>query len=65
MQKSEMHDYGYHYDDITPLTLEEALALFREGKPVLKLYTDNTEGYADSEEEIMRHAGNGGIFGLE
>lgn len=62
----EMHAYGYLWDGMKPLDSETAEKIFLEGNKVIYcLYPDNTEGAADTLEDIHRHAQHGGIFGIE
>lgn len=62
----EMNAYGYLWDGMTPLDPETAEKIFLEGNKVIYcLYSDNTEGAADTLEDIYRHTQHGGIFGVE
>jgi len=65
MTREQMHEYGYLWDGMTPLTEEEAVEEFFDNHAVYLLYDDDTESLAGSYEEILTHASNGGIFGSE
>lgn len=59
----KMHEYGYHYDKMIPISSEEeALAFYDNGETVYLLYNDDTEGMAESREEIKKFVG---IYGIE
>jgi len=58
----EMHDYGYDWSEMLPLTKERALELWDDDYPIYLLYVDGSETMADDREEIEEH---GGIFGIE
>ena len=58
----EMHDYGYDWSEMLPLTKERALELWDDDFPVYLLHVDGSETMADDREEIEEH---GGIFGIE
>ncbi|GHV39781.1 hypothetical protein FACS189490_03910 [Clostridia bacterium] len=62
LNQSDMNEYGYKWPGMQPLTQEEALACFDGGHGVLLLYPDDTEGYAESREQIEKFDG---IFGFE
>lgn len=65
MTREQMHEYGYLWDGMTPLTEEEAVEAFKSGAgDVFRLYEDDTEGLVESLVEIREHAECGGIFGL-
>jgi hypothetical protein len=49
----------------TEITVKEALNLFEDGSEVFLLYSDNTEGLAESVESILEHSECGGGFGVE
>lgn len=57
-----MHEYGYTYDGMVPLTENTALALFDKGEAIYLLYEDNTEGMALERSEIEKFDG---MFGIE
>ena len=59
---SEMHEYGYTWAEMLPLTQERALELFDHDLPVYRLYEDGSEGSIDDRTEIMEHSG---MFGIE
>lgn len=58
----DMHEYGYLWKEMLPLSQERALELYQKGVEVLKLYPDDTETYPTDEEDIKEHEG---IFGIE
>lgn len=59
----EMNEYGYLWDGMIPISLTEAIELWKEGsRTVYLLYPDDTEGMAESLEEIESH---GYMFGIE
>lgn len=58
----EMHDYGYDWSEMLPLTKERALELWDDDFPIYLLHVDGSETMADDREEIEEH---GGIFGIE
>ncbi len=55
-------EYGYYYPGMQLLTKEEALNQYIEGRSVYLLYPDNTEGEAETREEINAFEG---FFGLD
>jgi hypothetical protein len=57
-----MHEYGYHYANMTPLAKEKALELFDEGKEIYLLFEGDTESAAESRKEIEDF---GGLLGYE
>ncbi len=59
---SEMHEYGYTWAEMLPLTQERALELFDHDLPIYRLYEDGSEGSIDERSEIMEHSG---MFGVE
>ena len=59
---SEMHEYGYTWEEILPLTKETALELFDRDLPVYQLHKDGSETLIEDKEQIMGHDG---IFGIE
>ena len=40
---SQMHEYGYSWDEMLPLTKDRALELFGEDVPVYQLHADGSE----------------------
>lgn len=58
---AEMHEYGYHQDDMYPLTKESALELHRMGFKIYCLEPDGTAGEFASRKMIEAHHG---IFGI-
>ena len=59
---SEMHEYGYTWEEILPLTKETALELFDRDLPVYQLHKDGSETLIEDKEQITGHEG---IFGIE
>ena len=59
---SEMHEYGYTWEEILPLTKETALELFDRDLPVYQLHKDGSETLIEDKEQITEHDG---IFGIE
>jgi hypothetical protein len=62
-QKS-MHDYGYKWEGMIPLSAEKAEEMFNEGGSVFKLYSDGTEAEVENIEELRNHR-DSGMFGVE
>ena len=58
----EMHDYGYDWSEMLPLTKDRALELWDDDFPIYLLHVDSSETMADDREDIEEH---GGIFGIE
>ena len=59
---SEMHDYGYKWEEMLPLTKEKAAELFKEDVTVYQLHVDGSETVIEDVEELEGH---GGLFGIE
>ncbi len=59
---SEMHEYGYTWEEMLPLTKETALELFDSDLAVYQLHKDGSETLIDDKEQITGHEG---IFGIE
>ena len=59
---SEMHDYGYKWEEMLPLTKEKAAELFKEDVAVYQLHVDGSETVIEDMEELEGH---GGLFGIE
>ncbi len=59
---SEMHDYGYKWEEMLPLTKEKAAELFKEDVAVYQLHVDGSETVIEDMEELEEH---GGLFGIE
>jgi len=62
MSFTESNEYGYTDNHMYPLTKGRALELWEKEFPVMLLYPDNTEAYAESVEELETFDG---IFGIE
>lgn len=58
----EMHEYGYTWDGMLPLTKKRALELMDTELLIYKLHKDGAEGLADNSKEIIGHQG---LFGVE
>ncbi len=59
---SEMHGYGYTWEEMLPLTKETALELFDRDLAVYQLHKDGSETLIEDKEQITGHEG---IFGIE
>ncbi len=59
---SEMHEYGYTWAEMLPLTQEKALELFDHDLPIYRLYEDGSEVSIYDRSEVMEHEG---LFGIE
>lgn len=59
---TEMHEYGYSWDEMLPLTKERAAELFHKEAEVYQLHVDGAETLIEDMEDIEAH---GGIFGID
>ncbi len=59
---SEMHEYGYSWNEMLPLTKDKATELFGENVAVYQLHEDGSETLIEDLEELKEHEG---IFGVE
>lgn len=59
---SEMHEYGYLWNEMLPLTKERASKLFEEGMEVYLLHSDGSETLAEDWGAVQGHDG---LFGVE
>lgn len=60
----EMNDYGYDWEGMLPL--RDRMAFYWLDKTqIYCLYQDNTETAVDEVFEAVRHANEGGLFGIE
>lgn len=59
---SEMHEYGYSWEEMLPLTQERAAELFRDDVTVYQLYADGSETVIENMEDLQGHKG---MFGIE
>lgn len=59
---SEMHEYGYTWAEMLPLTQEKAAELFREDVAVYQLHEDGSETVIEDMEDLQAHKG---MFGVE
>lgn len=63
LMREQLASYGYDFANMIPITSKEtALKAFDSGEAVYLLYPDNTEGMAESKEEIENF---NGYFGIE
>lgn len=60
-----MKEYGYLWDGMIPVSKNMALKLMSQGYQVYLLYSDNTESAANSIKDIINHARDGGLLGVE
>ena len=58
---SEMHQYGYLWNEMLPLTKERASELFEEGMEVYLLHSDGSETLAEDWGAVQGHDG---LFGV-
>ena len=58
-----LQEYGYTWEGMLPLSQEQAMQLYSCGFPVMLLYPDDTEAYAETAADIINH--EDGMFGLE
>lgn len=56
---------GYTWEGMQKISYEKAREMFLEDGGIYLLYDDNTEGEADTIEEIDAHNEYGGEFGIE
>ncbi|MBQ9928169.1 MAG: nucleotidyltransferase domain-containing protein, partial [Lachnospiraceae bacterium] len=59
---SEMHEYGYTWAEMLPLTQERAEELFKEDVVVYQLHKDGSETMIEDMEDLQAHKG---MFGVE
>lgn len=59
---AEMHEYGYTWNEMLPLTKERALELFGHDLPLYILHEDGSETTVEDRMQITEHEG---IFGIE
>lgn len=60
---SEMHEYGYTWEEMLPLSKDKALDLYEKNLPLYKLYEDDSEALIENDkEQIELHDG---LFGIE
>ena len=59
---SEMHEYGYSWDEMLPLTKDRALELFGEDVAVYRLHADGSETLVEDSAALQGHEG---LFGVE
>lgn len=58
---SEMHEYGYTWEEMLPLTQERALELFGENVTIYQLHADGSETLVEDTEDFKHE----GMFGVE
>ena len=58
-----LQEYGYTWEGMLPLSQEQAMQLYSCDFPVMLLYPDDTEAYAETAADIINH--EDGMFGLE
>ena len=59
---SEMHEYGYSWNEMLPLTKDRALELFGEDVSVYQLHADGSETLVEDKEALQAHDG---LFGVQ
>lgn len=59
---SQMHEYGYSWDEMLPLTKDRASELFGEEVSVYQLHTDGSETLVEDKAALQGHDG---LFGVE
>lgn len=59
---SEMHEYGYSWDEMLPLTKDKASELFGEDVSVYQLHSDGSETLVEDRAALQAHDG---LFGVE
>ena len=59
---SQMHEYGYSWDEMLPLTKDRATELFREDVSVYQLHADGSETLVEDRAALQGHDG---LFGVE
>lgn len=59
---SEMHEYGYTWAEMLPLTQERAEELFKEDVAIYQLYEDGSETLIEDMKDLQAHEG---MFGVE
>ena len=59
---SEMHEYGYSWDEMLPLTKDMASELFGEDVSVYQLHADGSETIVEDRAALQEHDG---LFGVE
>ena len=59
---SQMHEYGYSWDEMLPLTKDRASELFGEEVSVYQLHADGSETLVEDRAALQEHDG---LFGVE
>lgn len=63
---SEMHEYGYTWEEMLPLTQERAAELFDENVAVYQLYSDGSETLVENVQDVKEDERNFQLmFGVE
>lgn len=57
----DMHDYGYTYDEMLPLSKDTAKK-YLDKLTIYRLFSDNTEAEVIDDEDFENHDG---LFGIE
>lgn len=65
ISEQQMHEYGYRWKGMLPITKERAMELAEEGLAVFRLYEDGTEGMVIGKDEFSEHDGMYGVEKLE
>ena len=59
---SEMHEYGYSWNEMLPLTKDKAVELFGEDVTIYQLHVDGSETLIEDRDDLEKHEG---LFGVE
>ncbi len=59
---SQMHEYGYSWDEMLPLTKDRASELFGEDVSVYQLHSDGSETLVENKAALQAHDG---LFGVQ
>lgn len=59
---SEMHEYGYSWNEMLPLTKDKAAELFGEDVTIYQLHVDGSETLIEDSDNLEKHEG---LFGVE
>jgi hypothetical protein len=59
---SKMHEYGYSWNEMLPLTKDRASELFGEDVAVYRLHADGSETLVENKEALQAHDG---LFGVQ
>lgn len=61
----QMRDYGYKWNDMQPLSPNEARETLRRSGAVYVLHSDNTEAEVTNEKDFNFYHDQGCLFGVE